>query len=815
LDPADVLNPSLKRLLSLCRLDRRWARAAGAWLFDENGRRFLDCYAQYGAVALGHNAKEVVDAALGCFDRLEPAMVQPYRAPNAEALAVELCRLAPRGLTRCVFTTSGAEAVEAAIKLVRARGQRSLILAAEGSFHGKTMGALAATGQRHHSEGFGPAAPGFAFVPYGDAAALERTLRAHAGEVAALILEPVQGERGVFPPPRGYLARCRELCTEHGVALILDEVQTGLWRTGPAFACDAEGVTPDVLLVAKALGGGLFPLGACLCTAELWSDRFALGHSSTFANNNVACRVGLAALEALEEIGAQVPAKGAHLLAGLEAIAARCPNVVAGVRGAGLLTAIELKSPAPGAGLFASYLEHQGVYPYAVASLIAEKFGVLVLPTLGAANVLRVAPPLTVTIEQLDLALNGIGAALDQLEAGRWDLLAEALGAFEPRPPVASEPVRLPPPAARATNPRCWAFLSHYTRPEDVRTTEPSFHSRSDEELACFRDLAAELPFGVTVKVPRLVSATGEAAEGFILSTGLLPEQMLKLGRKRVEAEIVRGVELAHALGASVVGLGGFTTPYSRRGESVVGRGPIITTGSALTAAMAFAATQRVLTRRGLALEELEVAVVGARGSVGALCAQLLARARPRRLWLIGNPVAGVAALKPLAARLGCDPQRLELSTDLRRLEHCCVVLSATGAARPVLHDAPLKSGTLICDVARPADTSPRLRARRDLTIIDGGLVALPDAQAQFGAGSLQGLPCGVQLACLAETMLLALAGETRDRGIGAEVALEQVDEVLALAQHHGFRLSEPPLDANDAAPETEPAAQLSTGGWR
>jgi predicted amino acid dehydrogenase len=250
----------------------------------------------------------------------------------------------------------------------------------------------------------------------------------------------------------------------------------------------------------------------------------------------------------------------------------------------------------------------------------------------------------------------------------------------------------------------------------------------------------------------------------------------------------------------------------------VLGRGPAITTGSVLTAAMAFAATRRVLARRGLDLEDLEVAVVGARGSVGALCAQLLARARPGRLWLIGNPAGGVAALKPLAARLAGDPSRLELSTDLKRLERCRVIVSATGAARPVLNDAPLSSGTVICDVARPADASARVRARRDLTVIDGGLVELPDRTAHFGAGSLQGLPQGVQLACLAETILLALAGESRDRGIGSNVGLEEVDEVLALARVHGFRLAEPPLDALDGPSERAvmppPHARL-TGGSR
>src|SRR5260370_6472215 len=170
------LNPTLARLLSLCRMDRAWTRGEGVWLFAEDGRRFLDCYAQYGAVALGHNAPCVRDAVQAALAGFEPAIVQPYRAPYAEQLANALTRLAPGDLPYCVFATSGAEAIEAAIKLVRARTRRPIILSAAGSFHGKTLGALALTGQSHHAEGFGPLPTGFERVEFGDSDALATRL---------------------------------------------------------------------------------------------------------------------------------------------------------------------------------------------------------------------------------------------------------------------------------------------------------------------------------------------------------------------------------------------------------------------------------------------------------------------------------------------------------------------------------------------------------------------------------------------------------------------------------------------------------------
>ncbi len=779
-----ALNPTLKDLLTLCRMDRTWIRGEGAYLFDEKGRRFLDGYAQYGALALGHNHPAVIAAVKAALDANEPAMVQPYRAPWAEKLAAELVRIAPGDFSHCIFTTSGAETVEAAIKLVRARTGRQIILSAHGSFHGKTMGALAATGQPHHAEGFGPTAPGFVHVKFGDATALEQAFATHAP--AALILEPIQGEGGVHLPPPGYLAHARALCTQYDAALILDEVQTGLGRTGKLFA--GEGA--DILLVAKALGGGLFPLGAMLTNAKFWDETFALKHSSTFANNNVACRVGLTVLEQLQSL--DTAETGRRLQHGLATLAARYPAVIAEVRGQGLLGALELRAMNADAGMFRSYLQHQGLYAYAVASTIAERSGVLVLPTLGGANVVRVAPPLIVTAAQIDAIVSGIGEVCARLARNESDVILRALNAIGPGR-VTPKAVRLPLPPK---DPECrFAFLAHYTRAEERVLTDPSLARLTPEELEHYSAFAAQLPFGATLRTPPIRSATGATVRGYIISIGMLPEQMLHRGRKHVEPAIIRGVELAHALGAKVVGLGGFTTPYSRRGQTVLGLGPAITTGNALTAGMAFAATKRVAERRGMSLEDLEVAVVGARGSVGALVTKLMARARPKKLLLIGNPSSGTKALEALAETLGCA---VELGTDTHRLHRCQIIVSASGAGRAVLDTAPLRSGTILCDVARPFDVSPRVRSRRDLTVIDGGLVALPDRSLRFGPGNLQGLPAGIQLACLCETMLLALAGTTRHHGIGDDVALAEVDEVMALAERHGFRLAEPPVDLLD-----------------
>jgi predicted amino acid dehydrogenase len=224
----------------------------------------------------------------------------------------------------------------------------------------------------------------------------------------------------------------------------------------------------------------------------------------------------------------------------------------------------------------------------------------------------------------------------------------------------------------------------------------------------------------------------------------------------------------------------------------VVGRGPAITTGNALTAGMAFAAACRVAAGRHLDLAESVIGVVGARGPVGGLCARLFARARPRGLLLVGNPATGSLALARLKQELEWRPGTVRVSTDRDDLAGCDVVLTATGVGRAVLDDAPLRPGTIVCDVARPPDTSAALRARDDLLVIDGGLVALPGPALRFGAGNLLGLPDGTQLACLAETILLALEGGGDDHGTGDDVPLAAVDYLMGLAEKHGFRPAPP-----------------------
>jgi acetylornithine aminotransferase len=360
-------------------------RGDGAVVWDEDGNSYLDMLAGLAVNALGHAHPAVVAAVTRQIGVLGH-VCNFYVAEPPVALAEQLLALAGRP-GRVFFANSGAEANETAFKLSRRTG-RTEVVAAEGGFHGRTMGALALTGQPAKADPFRPLPGEVTHVPYGDVDALASTVTA---ATAMVILEPIQGESGVIVPPPGYLAAAHAIATEHGALLAVDEVQTGIGRTGQWFAHQAEGIEPDVITVAKGLGGGL-PIGACLAfgrAAELLGPG---SHGSTFGGNPVSCAAALAVLEtiAAESLLDNTKLIGERLRRGVEAIG---HPLVAGVRGAGLLQAIALTAPA--AAIVVDALQREGFLTNAVQP-----------------DAVRIAPPLILTAEQADAFLAALPAAL-------------------------------------------------------------------------------------------------------------------------------------------------------------------------------------------------------------------------------------------------------------------------------------------------------------------------------------------------------------------------------------------------------------------
>jgi ornithine--oxo-acid transaminase len=387
----------------------RYQRCVGAELFTADGRRIVDFLSGYCVHNVGHNHPHVVAALATELARGGPAMIQSHVPDLAGELAGRLCDRAGGRLTKAFFASSGSEGVEAAIKFARARTRRAGVLAAEHAFHGLTCGALSLMSDEFWREGFGPLLPETAIVPFGSTEALERELKSR--RFAAFIVEPVQSEAGVRVADPEYLRTAEGLCRRYGTLFVLDEVQTGMYRTGTFLAGHQFGLDPDMVVLAKALSGGLVPVGAVLMSDEVCDSVYsslarAFVHTSTFSENSLAMRAGLATLEVLEreQLGRRATERGNHLRAKLTT-ALRDFEMVKQVRGLGLLLGIEFQAPTE-LRLRIPYeafgAVHGGMFGQILVMRLFRDFGFLTQVCGNNFMVMKVAPPLVVEDEQMD-----------------------------------------------------------------------------------------------------------------------------------------------------------------------------------------------------------------------------------------------------------------------------------------------------------------------------------------------------------------------------------------------------------------------------
>ncbi|HTT47306.1 MAG TPA: aspartate aminotransferase family protein [Pseudolabrys sp.] len=383
-------------LPTYARVDLAFERGEGAWLFTAEGKRYLDFTSGVAVNALGH-AHPYLVSALAEQAKKVWHVSNLYRIPEGERLADRLC--AATFADTVFFQNSGAEAIECAIKMARkyqsasGKPERYRIVTFEGAFHGRTMAALAATGNKKYLDGFGPPVDGFDQVPYGDLEAVKKAIGPQPG---AILVEPIQGEGGVRVPPSNFLRGLRALCDQHGLLLIFDEVQTGFARTGDLFVYQRVGVTPDIMPIAKALGGG-FPVGACLATAEAGKGMTAGTHGSTFGGNPLAMAVGNAVLDVMLEPGfiERVRDIGLKLKQRLAEIKDRHGAVIAEVRGEGLLVGLRMVPPA--------------------SEMVDELRNEKMITVAAGDNVVRLLPPLIISEAEIAEAVARIDRACARL----------------------------------------------------------------------------------------------------------------------------------------------------------------------------------------------------------------------------------------------------------------------------------------------------------------------------------------------------------------------------------------------------------------
>ncbi|MBM3897399.1 MAG: aspartate aminotransferase family protein [Thaumarchaeota archaeon] len=363
------------------------AKGRGALVWDADGREYIDCMGGYGVALVGHSNPKVVEAIAKQAEKIITCHSSLYNEVRAE-LVEKLAKLAPRGLTKTFFSNSGAEAVEAAIKIAKKHTARTQIVAMSGGYHGKTLGALSATWNPKYREGFQPLVPDFVFSQFGNIEKLRDTV---SSKTAAVIVEPIQGEGGIHLAPEGFLPEVRKLCNENGALLIFDEIQTGLGRTGRMWASEHYGVVPDLMCIAKGLGGGV-PIAATLARDDVMTSMKVGDHSTTFGGNPIACAAANATLDYIvnEKLPDRAAEVGYYFMQKLQEIKSK-HSIVREIRGKGLMIGVEMK--------------------FDIRNILMNGIKRNLLMLYSGRNILRFLPPLVITKEQVSKT----AAILDEL----------------------------------------------------------------------------------------------------------------------------------------------------------------------------------------------------------------------------------------------------------------------------------------------------------------------------------------------------------------------------------------------------------------
>jgi acetylornithine/succinyldiaminopimelate/putrescine aminotransferase/predicted amino acid dehydrogenase len=850
---AGAFNPTRNELLKAFRLDRPLVRGIGHQLYDADGGEYLDFLSQYGAVSLGHNHPELWSACLEAQREQLPTMIQPLIPIAAQELSTKLAEITPGDLNICVFTNSGAEAVEAAIKLARARTGRPIILSTTNGFHGKTLGALSATGRSLYQKPFGAPVAHFELIPFGDLDALEERLARSHNDIAAFIVEPIQGEGGVITPPPGYLAETFKLCRRHGVLTILDEIQTGLGRTGSMFALPEDAEAPDILTLAKTLSGGLIPIGACITTPETWDDEFGQLHSSTFANNNLACRVATQVIDLLQRDNQQiiknVAANGTYLSSRLQGLMATYPEVIMAVRGRGYMAGLEFYPymTGDGSGSMAFFSMNEGLIA-AFSSYLFNAHRIVTAPAFNSSHTLRLQPPFTVGRTEIDRVIDALDCLCDALDRRDYHHIVQTFTCKTlrvvkggKRYPKKETPQLAPSRDYDRSNPASqFTFVVHYMHEHDFIDADPSFEQFTSEQMESLRKWTRDVGPGFVHHIEGVQSKTGRVSDGWLMFLPMIPRDMVHIGRKEVLQILEKGKHMAARRGSSIFGLGGFTSIVSQGGSALAGDGVWVTSGNTLTSVMAVKGIEEITRRLGVDLSKARVAVVGATGAIGRLVSLLIAD-RVGSMTLVGN-ASNTDAMErchyiadEIYASLLADhghglngSSRKEPSGELaRRLyRDVAAAMNDTGncsvaaAIRRVYKDLPIHCTTNL-DIALANADLVVAATNSDTAIIqahhlrDWSIVCdvarPPNVSDDAGRASnalvfdgglvelpdpvdfdVMGLPPGVCWGCLGETILLALESAEGDHSIGQVLSQEEAEYIAVLADKHGFKVAQP-----------------------
>ncbi len=694
-------------------------------------------------------------------------------------------------------------------------------LAVEGAFHGKTSGSLKLTHRAEYQAPWRSIGPAASFLPAGDEAALQAALEASTlryvdlaiagGElqlaprelvnVTACFVEPIQGEGGVHEIAPAYLGMLRAAADRHGFPLVLDEIQSGMGRTGAFFASEHAGVPGDYYLLSKSLGAGLAKISAVLIARERYIDEFGYLHTSTTADDDFSSELALTALDLIEEedgaLMRRCAATGQLFLGRLRDLMARHPDQIRAVRGRGLMIGVELADQRHSPSALIRLLGGQELLGFMVSGWFLREHAIRVAPTLSARATVRLEP--SAGIERADI--ERFCAALDELagllRAGdAYRLVRFVVGrAGEAVRRAAPRIIRRADPGEERGAARV-GFLTHFLAAGDLLDWDPNLAPLEPDDCERFLARTRGMVEPFVAAHTALRSPLGSSVHATIIGLPFTPaqvvEEMRDGGGRWARDLIDQGIELARRSGCAVVGFGGFTSILTASCRTVVASDIAVTTGNSLTAAAALEATE--LAARRLELPRRVLGVVGAIGNIGRVLAEVAAD-WVDEIVLVGRPGAerrlrdAAAAIHTASA--GRPPVRI--ATDMAALIECDIILTASNAARPVVHPEHVAAdrSVVVCDVAVPRDVHDSVMDQRPRAVVlKGGVVRAPLGQTLDIGG--MNLPPGEVYGCLAETLLMGLAGIGENFSYGALDPM-RVRRIRDIALMHGFTLDENP----------------------
>lgn len=811
------------------------------------GRGFIAHFANSGAEAVEAALKHAelerrarIDAALHRLARMPHDVRRALRDHTAH-LPEELFASAAR-----LFGLAKVDGIdELFLRLYRRALDRfeapPTFLAVEGAFHGKTSGSLKLTFRAEYQAPWRALGPASAFLRIGDLAALDdaiahatlRWVELEAGEdgayrlverelvnVAALFVEPIQGEGGVREVPHDYLRALRAVADRHGFPLVLDEIQSGMGRTGRFFAAEHAGVRGDYYLLSKALGGGLAKISALLIDRSRYVEDFGFLHTSTFADDDFSSEVAIAGLDLLErDDGALVHRCGTvgdEFLARLRDVQARFPDQIRDVRGRGLMIGVEIAlqeaSPSP----MMRVISEQEMLGFALSGWLLRQERIRVAPTLSARATLRLEPSAYLELADVDRFCAALARMAELLRRGdAFELLRYVVGREREAPLLREPPHRHRPARAPAAGAARVGFLTHFLQPEDMIDWDPSLVPFTPADCDRFLARTRSMIEPFVVARTGLRSPLGTAVEATVIALPFTPAQVVDAlrggGGEWANALIDQGVELARRMGCVIVGFGGFTSILTNNCRNVRASDIAVTSGNSLTAAAALEAAQ--IAARRVGLERRLVGVVGAAGNIGRVLAEVAADwadeivlvGRPgaeRRLADAAGQIATHAirhggSIATAIAAAGVE-RVIRTSTDMRALLGCNVVISASNAAKPIVRSEHIADDrpVVVSDVAVPRDVDAAVVTSRPAAVVlKGGVVRAPMGQLLEVDG--MNLGPGEVYGCLAETMLMGLAGIGENLSYGT-LDPQRIRRVRSLALDHGFSLDENRLMPDD-----------------